>query len=424
MSQPGGEVTPMDFSSIIAPIDEADFFSIYWEKEPLHIPKQASNGLELLLTLETMNRLLSEVMFRADECKVARSGEIVPPSVYISELGMRVMEKTATDYVNTAKLLSLFEQGATLVFSQLNHKHHPLQVLKETIERQLSATAITNVFLSNRNSQGFSLHYDSHDVFVLQLHGYKIWSLYDSPLELPLKSQAFGSTGVRAGPLSSEIRLDPGDVLYVPRGYFHEAKTTDAVSLHLTIGVHPYLWVDYLNDLIKRIGSQTPALRKSVPMGFMRTSETGKETLIRDALLELSNTAGLGKLAGEVHAAAIDRKIEAGTHAVPDHLREILAASDLSLQSRLIRRDAAAPLAVTARASAIAVTYQGRSLQFPASHGPMIEMIRQDDEFTVADLPGDLQLELKIRFVSRLIGLGLLTLARKSAPRKQAELAL
>jgi bifunctional lysine-specific demethylase and histidyl-hydroxylase MINA len=424
MAKAGGKVTDMDFGSIIAPHGEAEFFSDYWEKAPLHIPRPDTRDPASLLTLDVMNRLLTEIMFRADECKMAMAGEIVAPAAYLAEPGMRVMERTQPEYVSTAKLLGLFEQGATLVFSQLNQKYRPLQVLKEDLERCLSATVITNVFLSNRNSQGFSLHYDSHDVFVPQLHGHKIWSLHDSPIELPLKSQAFGSTSVCPGPLVREIRLEPGDVLYVPRGYFHEARTTDAVSLHLTIGVHPYLWADYLGDLVKEIAAQTPSLRRAVPLDFARLHDAEKEVLVRDALAQMARADGLGHLASRVHGSAAGRKAAAGAGAIPDHLAEILAVPDLSLQSRISTRNHAGPPGITARSGAIVVTHQGRSLQFPPSHGPMIEQIRRNREFVIGDLPGDLSPEHKIRFVGRLIGLGLLAVERKPASQESAALTM
>ena len=35
-----------------------------------------------------------------------------------------------------------------------------------------------------------------------------------------------------------EVTLKPGDVLYFPRGYIHQAKTEKKHSLHLTISVY------------------------------------------------------------------------------------------------------------------------------------------------------------------------------------------
>ncbi|MGH8613463.1 MAG: cupin domain-containing protein [Gammaproteobacteria bacterium] len=407
----------MQFCNLLAPHDEETFFADYWERKPFHIVRAQRDYFKELLTLETLNTIFSQLMFRADECKVARDGKIVPQSAYVSEPAMRVMERTATDYVNTTHLLGLFAQGATLVLSQLNHKWRPLEILKQEMEKHLSATVITNVFLSNRNAQGFSAHYDSHDVFVLQLHGTKIWSLYDSPIELPLKSQAFGHTPVEKGRLVSEITLSAGDVLYVPRGYFHEAKTADAVSLHLTLGVHPYLWVDYLGDLINGAGHRVPSLRKSVPRNFLALQDTDRLTYIRHALSELLDAPGLGNL---IYASAIGRKLESSIYSAPDQLNEILASRELTARSRLARRDNNVRIVAERQGNVVAVNYLGRSLLLPFSQEPMIEAVRAKAEFTIAELPGAVSIEQKINFAKKLIGAGMLVTMPDTTPEAPA----
>jgi ribosomal protein L16 Arg81 hydroxylase len=411
-------MTIMDFSRIIAPYDETTFFSSYWERAPLHIAKGAANPDGGLLTLEAMNKLLSEVVFRVDECKVARDGGIVPASVYAAEPGMRVMERSIVDYVDTTKLLALFEQGATLVFAQLNHKHLPLQLLKAGLERHLSAGVVTNVFLSNRSSQGFSLHYDSHDVFVLQLHGSKIWRLHDSPIDLPSKSQPFGRTPVRPGPLASEVHLRAGDVLYVPRGYFHEARTTDDISLHVTLGVHPYLWMDYIGDLLQQLSLHAVALRRSVPRDFMAATPEAQLTMVKDALDEAIRDPAFARLTGTVYAGAIHRKLAAGTTALRDHLREIVRSHDLTPHSRITKRNHAVPIVVARKADKVMAALLGQAVPFPISHEPMLEAVRDRQSFTASELPGPLPLDQKLDFVRRLIGLGLLVAEREPAPRR------
>ncbi|MCL4675526.1 MAG: hypothetical protein KJZ59_05775, partial [Pararhodobacter sp.] len=67
------------------------------------------------------------------------------------------------------------------------------------LESVLSCDLQTNIYLTPDNAQGFRTHYDSHDVIVLQTHGSKTWNIYESPLELPLRSQAFDPQGFTPG---------------------------------------------------------------------------------------------------------------------------------------------------------------------------------------------------------------------------------
>jgi ribosomal protein L16 Arg81 hydroxylase len=312
---------PLRFGSLIAPMAADDFFHRYWERRPLHIERGGRIAADAPLTLVDLSRMLSDLMFRADEVKVAQDGRIVPPQAYLRAPGMPVMGRVATDHVDAARLLALFERGATLVFPQLDHKWPVLRRMARELQHDLGATVLTNVFLSNRHAQGFSMHYDTHDVFVLQLAGRKQWSVHDSPIDLPLKSQAFGRTGLRAGPPALQVTLQAGDLLYVPRGYFHEARTEGDVSLHLTLGVHPYLWVDHLADLVREAGLRLPALRRSVAP---RSGSVPPHERLQHLQLLLATLAGSNELAGasdRLFDLALQRQAGAGEFAPEGGLR-------------------------------------------------------------------------------------------------------
>ncbi len=268
---------------------------------------------------------------------------------------------------------------------------------------------IANVFLSNRNSQGFSLHYDSHDVFVLQLHGEKVWSLYDSPIELPTKSEAFGMTAVSAGPLERTVTLQPGDVLYIPRGYFHEARTTDTVSLHVTLGVHPYLWVDFLGDMLSRLGSEWAELRRSVSRNVMAASGEARVALIREMLSRMTERAAFGDLADDVYARALRHRLQSGPRPLRHHLAELVASHELTLHSRLSRRHPVAPVEMVREAHAIMVRWHGQSAAFHPSDAAMIEAPSAPDE--------------KLHLVRRLVGIGLLVALPQPLADRPAEAA-
>ena len=104
-----------------------------------------------------------------------------------------------------------------------------------------------NLYLTPAGAQEFRAHMDGHEVFVLQLDGPKRWEVYKPNYRLPLESRiADGELGKAV--LSPE--LEPGDLLYIPRGFIHRAHTTDASSLHLTIGVQSWRWVDVLHRAV------------------------------------------------------------------------------------------------------------------------------------------------------------------------------
>ena len=395
-------------AELIGEHDVHDFMNQYWERQPLHVRRSAGKGLADILTLADMNWLFSSSVFRADEIKVAKGGAIVPSASYTSEPGEAVMLRAAANYVNTAAMLNYFQQGATLVLSQLNQKWPPLQRLKEGLQRSLSANVVTNVFLSNSDSQGFSVHYDSHDVFVIQLEGQKTWSLYDSPLPLPTKSQPFGRTGVTAGALSRTVTLEPGDVLYVPRGLFHEARTSDALSLHVTLGVHPYLWVDYVSDIVQAVGSSNVDWRRSVSTGAGTVTHAGRHTLLRQLLADLASAEELEPVADAIYEDAVNYKSRQGMHLLTDHLQQILDADKPSRSATYTVRKTTPPVIAERQAANVVVSGCGQSVSFPDRFAPVIEALLGGSNLAAEDLPGDFAAEEKLSIVRKLVGTGML----------------
>ena len=101
-----------------------------------------------------------------------------------------------------------------------------------------------NVYLTPPGSQGFAPHYDDIEAFVLQLEGQKRWRLYDprTPDEvLPrVSSQNFEQDEL--GECILDVVLEPGDLLYFPRGVIHQAVTQDENhSLHITVSTYQKL---------------------------------------------------------------------------------------------------------------------------------------------------------------------------------------
>eukprot|EP00931_Biecheleriopsis_adriatica_P031245 TRINITY_DN18346_c0_g1_i1.p1 TRINITY_DN18346_c0_g1~~TRINITY_DN18346_c0_g1_i1.p1 ORF type:complete len:515 (+),score=92.17 TRINITY_DN18346_c0_g1_i1:130-1674(+) len=80
-----------------------------------------------------------------------------------------------------------------------------------------------NAYLTPPKSQGLQIHTDPHDVFVLQQSGSKDWTLFEDDLRTK----------------QCDIRLSPGDVLYLPAGVPHIAKSLpNESSLHLSVSVY------------------------------------------------------------------------------------------------------------------------------------------------------------------------------------------
>jgi hypothetical protein len=136
-----------------------------------------------------------------------------------------------------------------------------------TLEHHFSHAVHANAYLTPGDSPGFTPHYDTHDVFVLQIAGNKRWRLFEPPLTLPHRSQAFMPLGYVLPAPILELDLKPGDLLYMPRGYVHAAETLRGHSAHVTIGVTVYTWVDLISELVAS-AKDIASFRTALPPGF------------------------------------------------------------------------------------------------------------------------------------------------------------
>jgi ribosomal protein L16 Arg81 hydroxylase len=143
----------------------------------------------------------------------------------------------------------------------------PLRELCSTLENHFSHAVHANAYLTPGDSPGFTPHYDTHDVFVLQIAGRKRWRLFEPPLTLPHRGQPFTPLGYVPPPAILELDLKPGDLLYLPRGYVHAAETLRGHSAHVTIGVTVYTWVDLIAEFAAS-AKDIAAFRRALPPGF------------------------------------------------------------------------------------------------------------------------------------------------------------
>ncbi|WP_432519701.1 cupin domain-containing protein [Kineococcus sp. SYSU DK006] len=163
-----------------------------------------------------------------------------------------------------------YAEGATIVLQALHRTWPPLARFCADLAADLGHQCQVNVYVTPPGAQGFKPHHDTHDVVVLQVDGRKHWTIHPPALELPLKSQpsrALGPDPVGGRAPVVDTVLEPGDALFLPRGWLHSARTTDERSIHLTIGLLSTTWADVLTDAVASAGRGDLALRRALPVG-------------------------------------------------------------------------------------------------------------------------------------------------------------
>jgi len=291
-----------------------------------------------------------------------------------------------------------FERGATIVLQALHVYHPPLARFCRDLERELGHPAQTNAYYTPRSAQGFQVHHDTHDVFCVQLAGEKRWLVYPPVLELPLRDHKYTEDMGEPGEAILDITLRAGDTLYLPRGWLHQAMTSDSHSLHLTVGIAAYTWLDALQAALDEAAQEEVELRRGV-------SANGEKP---DRLLELV----AARLSPEAVSDRMRRWFVRGRRPVRDDLFDQLRALEqLDLDTPLVRSETVIADLVVDDENAT-LTYEGRDLRFPARIAAELEFVAGAEQaFRLSDLPGRLDGEGRLVLARRLVREGFLRIS-------------
>ena len=142
--------------------------------------------------------------------------------------------------LDVSRIRDDFADGYTIVLDGVERYVRTVGTVARSIEVELNFPIQVNTYITPPGQTGLAPHYDDHDVLILQVQGSKIWHLYLGADRPPREIQREKDKAVDADtlPAPTDVRLEAGDVLYVPRGRVHSAETNSEQSIHLTVGIH------------------------------------------------------------------------------------------------------------------------------------------------------------------------------------------
>ncbi len=205
--------------------DARTFVDKVWATR-VHVHRDEPERLVGLLPLGAVDQLLTGTAIRTPAVRVARDGSVLPAREY-TRSGASLAGQPLTGLVDGRKVLDLFGAGATVVLQGLHRYWPPLTELVRDLEAALGHPCQANAYLTPAGAQGFAVHVDSHDVFVFQTHGSKLWEVHEPG----------GGAGA-----ADEVLLEPGVSMYLPTGTPHAARAQDTASLHVTVGINQVTW--------------------------------------------------------------------------------------------------------------------------------------------------------------------------------------
>ena len=388
-----------EFSDLIAPVDADSFFSEYWERKPLHIQRDDRAYYNNLITAKNLEGILSNGDLRFPAIRLAQNGRYYEPEAYSRNI------KFGDDFFNGVPDLDTinreYRSGATVAMPAFHRIWAPLRELCQTLEIYFDHALHANVYITPGNALGFTPHYDTHEVFIMQIAGRKHWRVFEPPLLLPHLSQTFTPQGyVPTAPLL-ELDLDPGDLLYLPRGYVHAASTAGSYSAHVTLGITVFTWVELASELLL-FAKNLPEFRRALPPGFARNhvARVGmKEELIR-LLEKLRSNFELDTMIDAFSQRVSSRHPKS---APPFHADVTVIGPNTEL--RVPERNS---IRITRQNQYVVLEFAGRKLVFPTQYRATLEAICAKSPFRSQDLPRSLDDDTQLRLVRYLHQEGLL----------------
>ncbi|MDP3893853.1 cupin domain-containing protein [Nocardioides sp.] len=349
----------------------------------VHLHRADPADLTALLSLDDADRLLTSTAIRTPSVRVVKDGTVLPESAY-TRRGASLAGKPLTGLVDPRRTLGLFDEGATVVLQGLHRYWPPLTDLVAELELELGHPCQANAYLTPPGSQGFAAHCDSHDVFVLQTHGSKTWL-------------------VEVDGEEREIVLEPGLAMYLPTGTRHAARTQQAASLHITLGLNQLTWRDLVERSVRGVLAEVDG--DHLPAGYL-----DDPSFLAAGLAERLTDLAARVQAVDAHTAVA----EAAEHFVSSRgtrlrggVRDLLAVDALE-DTTVLRRRPGHPCVLVDAGESVRLLIGDRELRLPARVRPALEVVVAQRELRPTDLAGHLDVGGRLVLCRRLVREGLL----------------
>jgi ribosomal protein L16 Arg81 hydroxylase len=243
---------PGSLAELIEPCPLDEFFSSFGKTYRYIAGQRKRFGH--LLPWSTINLILRQHRLEPPRLRLTIDGEALPPSSFLertrSRRGVEIPRLLPTE------LNRHLRDGATLIVDAIDEMYEPLAELAEILERTFRERIQVNAYAGWGTSRGFDLHWDDHDVLVLQISGRKRWKIYGTPRSFPLYRDIESNNEPPSEALWEGIMTD-SDVLYIPRGWWHEAIALGEPTLHLTFGINNRTGIDLVTWLIDQLRAKT-----------------------------------------------------------------------------------------------------------------------------------------------------------------------
>ncbi len=394
-----------DLAKVLRPIEPEAFFRDHYEKKPLHVARNDADYYRGLFSLRDLDEVIA-----FSRPKFVEPGDFKPngPPIHPYVQGWLADDDPFPTvlYPTVAEVHQAYLRGKTVILTATQHRWPPAAALCRSLEAYFGCPVHANMYLTPKGAQGFHAHFDGHEVFVLQLEGTKHWRFYGSGRELPLPDEDGPVAPETLGPVTQEVLVRPGDMLYMPRGHVHEAFTSEQASMHLTVGVKVYRMTDLLRLALDAVSRRDVRFREAVPAGVLPSGMAPPSLKAKfGELLQALAEGGRVDEAVNRLASGFVRKLAP----LPgDFFFAEEDAERLTLDTTVEKAPGVVHRTIGGEGW-VGIEFPGNRIDGPPKIAAALEFVARTPRFTPRALPDDLTPDAKLLLVRRLVRARFLT---------------
>jgi ribosomal protein L16 Arg81 hydroxylase len=403
-----------DLRKLLAPVEPETFLRDYWEKQPLHLSRREPGRYGSFFSSADVDTVIALTRPKFTDARAFKP-EVPRHQSFVQGWLADRHSSESNAFPSIAELRAVYARGKTVVIMTMQQRWLPIALLCRKLESFFHCPVHANLYLTPAGAQGFDAHFDTHEVLVLQLEGHKHWRLYGPTRKLPLVGERFNVPREQLGPVR-EIGLEPGDLLYIPRGHVHEAFTSEAGSMHLTVGINVFRWSDLLHEAVESVTRREERFRESLPPGLLGGSEAPAAVVehFRGLLAALKGAARADDALRQLGDAFFEQ-MPMLPHA---HFADLPQEEAIDLDT-VLEKSPGAVCRVVQEGSWATLSFPGGHVGGPPKITSALRFVAGKDRFAIRELPDDLGGEAKLVLARRLLRERLLTVAR---PRRGQEM--
>jgi hypothetical protein len=380
---------------MLEPCAPEEFLGSYWGAGFLHVRGRAGRFARMM-PWARLSEILRRHRLDHPRLRLVRDGKPVAVSSYL-RYATGARQKAVVPRLKPAALARHLREGATLVLDAVDELSEPVEELARDLELFFRERVQVNLYAGWQTSRGFDLHWDDHDVFILQVSGRKRWSVYGQTRPFPLVNDVEKAEKPGREPVW-EGTLEDGDLLYVPRGWWHVAVPLAEPTLHLTVGVHNRTGLDLLHWLSERM-RESETFRRDLPRLAPASERAAHAARLRQELLTAWDDSLVERFYEDLDARADSRaRVELPWVATP--------GAAPPAPETIVRLLAPRPLRIEASGGVVEFACLGRRWRFAEDAAPVLRRLAERRACTLAELcesaRGRVEPETARAFVSEL----------------------